>query len=194
VRVIARPKPLFLSAWLRHPLQTGALIPSSHGLSAAMARQIDPGAGLVVELGAGTGAVTMALRAAGLRSAQLVVVEKNRVLADALAQRFPMLQVMQGDAGRLRDLLRVDGRAIGTVVSSLPLLSMRALTRTRVLAQVFEVLGPGGKLVQFTYSPRPPVPQALADGLGIRGERVERVLWNLPPASVWVYRRLQWQH
>ena len=177
-----------LSAWLRNPLQTGALLPSGSGLAQAMAAQVEPGRGMVVELGAGTGAITHALIARGVTPQQLVLVEKDPVLAGTLKRCFPEAIVLCGDAARLKGLLNRAGVARpGTLVSSLPLLSMRSRTRTRVLSQIFGILDTRGMLVQFTYSPLPPIPDALGSALGISGTRVARVLWNLPPASVWVY-------
>ena len=48
-------------------------------------------------------------------------------------------------------------------------------------------LGPGGVLVQFTYSPLPPAVRAACAAFGWSGRRVAWVPWNLPPAAVWVY-------
>ena len=58
----------------------------------------------------------------------------------------------------------------------------------RVLIQIFSNLRVGGVLVQFTYSPLPPIPDVLAAALGVSGRRVARVFSNLPPAAVWVYQ------
>lgn len=181
----------FLSAWFCNPLRTGALCPSGPWLAQAMAAQVDPGrAGTVVELGAGTGAITRALLARGVEQERLVLVEKYPALVDLLKQQFPQATVLHADAAFLRKLLAGAGaESAGTVVSSLPLLSMGKLTRMRVLSQVFGVLGTGGTLVQFTYSPLPPIPGALETSLGVRGTRVAAVSRNLPPAAVWVYAR-----
>jgi phosphatidylethanolamine/phosphatidyl-N-methylethanolamine N-methyltransferase len=190
VSEILRLGPQFLAAWLRNPLQMGAMVPSSDLLAGAMAEQVDRSEGLTLELGAGTGAVTGVLLERGLEPGRLVVVEKDPVLAGRLTQRFPAVRVIAGDAGRLRSLVgRAGLEPVGAVVSSLPLLSMRKLTRTRVLAQVFAVLRADGLLVQFTYSPWSPIPESLADVLGVQGRQVARVIWNLPPANVWVYSR-----
>jgi phosphatidylethanolamine/phosphatidyl-N-methylethanolamine N-methyltransferase len=183
-------KPDFWSAWLRNPRQMGAVLPSSNDLATAMAAQVPADANLILELGAGTGAVTRALLASGITPDRLVVVEKDIRLAARLMHDFTALRVLAGDATRLRALLGLaHTEGVDSVVSSLPLLSMRAFIRTRVLAEVFAVLAPGGRLIQFTYSPKPPIPESLAEGLGVRGRRVARVLRNLPPASVWVYTR-----
>lgn len=186
-----RLKPQFLSAWLRNPLQMGAVVASSDELAHAMAAQVDADSQLIIELGAGTGAVTTALLARGIAPSALVVVEKDPELARQLARRFPSPPVITGDAARLLDLLgHIHSRPADAVVSSLPLLSMRTLTRVRVLAQAISALRPKGRFIQFTYSPKPPIPGPLAAALGVSGERVGRVLWNLPPASVWVYTKL----
>lgn len=180
----------FLSAWLRNPRQTGALVPSGSALATAMAAQVEPDNGLVLELGAGTGVITRALMARGVRPEQLVLVEKVPELAHQLHQRFSQVNVLCGDAGRLKKTLELEGiGSPATVVSSLPLLSLPGQVRLRILSQVFSLLGSGGQLIQFTYSPLPPIPPGLANSLVVEGKRVARVPWNLPPAAVWVYRR-----
>ncbi|MEJ2612970.1 MAG: hypothetical protein P8179_23650 [Candidatus Thiodiazotropha sp.] len=184
-------KPVFLSAWLRNPLQVGAVVPSSEVLTNAMAAQISLGSGLTVELGAGTGAVTSALLTRGVTSDRLIVVEKDHILAGKLALKYPELTVLQGDAARLQQLLRQSELGlVDNVVSSLPLLSMRSHTRIRVLSGIFNSLQPEGKLVQFTYSPRPPIPDRLASSLRVAGKRIDLIIWNLPPAHVWVYKHI----
>jgi phosphatidylethanolamine/phosphatidyl-N-methylethanolamine N-methyltransferase len=185
-------KPEFLSAWLRNPRQVGAILPSSGGLTNAMAAQVDKRSGLTIELGAGTGVVTSALLEKGISPEQLVVVEKDKILAGRLAHRFPSLTILEGDAARLQQLLRQsDLAAAYNVVSSLPLLSMRTHTRIRVLSEIFNSLHPDGKLIQFTYSLTPPIPDQLACSLQVNGHKIDRILWNLPPANIWVYRRNQ---
>lgn len=179
----------FLSAWLSAPLQTGALLPSGTALARAMAAQVDPGRGGVVELGAGTGAITRALLARGVMPEHLILVEKNPALFSEIESRFPGIVMLLGDVARLRRLLNRAGAAPpATLVSSLPLLGMAPRQRLRVLIEMFASLGADGVLVQFTYSVLPPIPQALADALGVSGARVARVFSNLPPAAVWVYQ------
>jgi phosphatidylethanolamine/phosphatidyl-N-methylethanolamine N-methyltransferase len=183
-------KPAFLSAWLRNPRQVGAVLPSSGGLTNAMAAQVNPETGLTIELGAGTGAVTSALLDKGVDPERLVVVEKDQILAKKLEHHFPTLKVLEGDAARLQQLLKQASLGLAdNVVSSLPLLSMRSHTRIRVLSEIFNSLHPEGKLIQFTYSPAPPIPDRLANSLQVSGKRIDRIFLNFPPAHVWVYKR-----
>lgn len=186
----------FLGAWLRNPAQTGALWPSGLSLARAMARQVDlHQAGPVVELGAGTGAITAALLARGLAPERLVLIEKDPALWHLLRQRFPDVTVLRGDAAGLAGLLSGAGiTQPGTVVSGLPLLSMPRRQRLRVLARIVACLDRDGALVQFTYSPWPPISAALGAALGVAGARAALVAWNLPPAAVWRYTRQQAEH
>jgi phosphatidylethanolamine/phosphatidyl-N-methylethanolamine N-methyltransferase len=157
-----------------------------------MAAQTDCGPGITIELGAGTGAVTSALLTRGIQPDKLVLIEKDRILAQSLSYNFPNLKVLEGDAVRLKTLLeRAEMGQVDNIVSSLPLLNMRHRTRMRILKQIFTILHPEGKLVQFTYSPRPPITERLAHSLDVDGERADRVMMNLPPAHVWVYKRRQ---
>jgi phosphatidylethanolamine/phosphatidyl-N-methylethanolamine N-methyltransferase len=160
-----------------------------------MADQIHFGSGTTIELGAGTGAVTSALLSRGIRPEQLIVIEKDHNLAQALSHHFPDLQVLDGDAARLAQLLqRSETGPIDNVVSSLPLLNMKRHTRFRILKQISSLLQPEGKFIQFTYSLRPPITEKQSLSLDINGQCTGRVLWNLPPAHVWVYRRTALGH
>jgi phosphatidylethanolamine/phosphatidyl-N-methylethanolamine N-methyltransferase len=186
---LARSRPQFFSAWVRNPLQMGAIAPSGDQLAAAMAAQVADVSGTVIELGAGTGAVTAALLARGIHPQQLLVVERDQRLAAQLARLFPTLRIIHGDAARLEKATRPFAAGpVDAVVSSLPLLSLHPVTRTRALLQAFALMRPGGRFIQFTYGPRAPIPERTALAMGVRGVRVARILRNLPPAAVWVYR------
>lgn len=164
------------------------MFPSGSRLAQAMAAQVDPARGLVVELGVGTGAITDALIARGVTPEQLILIEKDPALFNEMQRRFPGVTALHGDAAYLGQLLERAGvERPGTLVSSLPLLSMTRRQRLRVLIQMFASLAPGGVLVQFTYSPLPPIPDVLAAALGVSGTRAALVFSNLPPAAVWVY-------
>lgn len=180
-----------LGLWLRRPTSVGAVAPSSRKLAQAMAAQLDPGApGLVIELGAGTGNITEALAAALPRADELLVVEKEPSLCRILRERFPTLRIVEGDARHLSELIgQSEAASVRAVVSSLPFVSLRAETCRAILVECFRLLGSEGMLIQFTYSPRAPLPGRLCQELGIHGERRTWVLDNLPPAAVWVYRK-----
>lgn len=180
----------FIMAFLRNPRQIGSLIPSSERLAQAMVADIDPESDSVLELGPGTGVITHALLEKGLPPEKLWLVEKEPTLAARLNKQFPSVTTLCQDASRLILDECLTNQPISCVVSSLPLLNIRPFNRLKILQQVFQLLGDSGRLIQFTYSLKPPISQAMADNLGVRGERKTTVLRNLPPASVWQYRRV----
>jgi phosphatidylethanolamine/phosphatidyl-N-methylethanolamine N-methyltransferase len=179
---------VFLGRWLKAPHRIGALAPSSRYLARAMARQIDPRhARLVIELGGGTGSITRALLAAGLPAEKLIVVERDERLHRLLAERFPQLRVLHGDAAQLVQMLRPLGIAtVSAIISSLPLLSMPKRLRHRIVEQSFALLGERGSLVQFTYGIASPLPEREFPVAG----KVMGLVWrNIPPAFVWRFQR-----
>lgn len=185
---------LFLKRWLRRPLAMGAVMPSGRLLAEAMAKTaktvLEGRPGRVVELGAGTGEVTKALLAAGIAPERLILVERDPELAIFLRRHFPGLQIIEGDASRLRRLLADHGVAsVAAVVSSLPLLSLPAGVVDGIVDGTFEMLPRGGALVQFTYGPTPPVPRALRERLQLDAAHGKRIWRNVPPAVVWTFRR-----
>jgi phosphatidylethanolamine/phosphatidyl-N-methylethanolamine N-methyltransferase len=181
----------FLKLWLQRPTRLGAVVPSGRRLAAAMAAEIDTTApGAVVELGGGTGNITAALLDNGTDPGDIVVIEREPSLCRVIAARFPQIQVICGDATKLRSLLRRAGVGpVKAVVSGLPLLAIPKKAERLIVAQAFDVLADDGVLIQFTYGPKAPVSRSVASGLDIAGDRSHWVLDNLPPAAVWQYRR-----
>jgi phosphatidylethanolamine/phosphatidyl-N-methylethanolamine N-methyltransferase len=182
----------FFKIWLRRPGQLGAVLPSSRGLAAAVAACIDVHApGIVVELGGGTGKVTEALLDAGVPVGSLIVVECEPALCDVIAARLPDVRLLCADARDLKALLAQRGitEPVKAVVSGLPLLCLKRDDCQRILSAAFDIMGDGGDFVQFTYGPASPVPREVCQRVGISGRRARWIVSNLPPASVWHYRR-----
>jgi len=147
---------VFGNELLTSPGPIGAAVPSSRALARRIASCVpaDP-EGYVVELGAGTGAVTSALLERGLHPERIIPVELSSNMARHLSKRFPSLNVLDGDAATLRELLsrRAPQTAsrISHVVSSLPLRSMPVGTVARIAREIHRLLPPEGTLIQFTY-------------------------------------------
>ena len=172
----------------------GAVVPSGRLLGEAMARttlrEIEGRNGHVIELGAGTGQVTKALLAAGIRPERLALVERDPELAIFLRRHFRGPRIIEGDAARLTRLLAANHvDRVAAVVSSLPLLSLPAEVVNGIVHGVFDALPRGAALVQFTYGPTPPVPKGLRENLKLVGARGRRIWLNVPPAVVWTFRK-----
>lgn len=184
----------FFRQWLRNPLRTAALVPSSSELAAAMVAALPRGARRVIELGGGTGAITAALLDAGIPPDALLVLELNEELHAHLRARFPGVHAVLGDARSLPRLAADSGFLAGgpadAIVSGLGLLNMPPALQREILAAALACLREDGPFVQFTYGPLPPVAEAVVRELHLSVRRGEFVLRNVPPATVYVYRRV----
>src|SRR6202166_4868129 len=179
----------FIRSWIERPLSIGAVTPSGKNLARTMARYVDPNSsGPVVELGPGTGPVTEALVQAGVEPSRLVLVEFNPTFCRILRARYPDATLVQGDAYSLRRLLEtLLLQPAAAVVSGLPLVTKPIRMRLRLLRDAFDLMLPGAPFVQFTYSVASPLPKRFG---GFSVEASERVWMNIPPARVWVYRKM----
>ncbi|WP_144186153.1 class I SAM-dependent methyltransferase [Elioraea rosea] len=178
---------LFLRRWVANPLEMGSIVPSSPALGrrvAAAAKRIAAGAP-VVELGAGTGAITRALLEGGIAPARLTVVEIVPEMADVLAAAYQGVNVVCGDAWSLRTLLgpEATGR-VGAVVCGIPLVLLPR-PRQAALIEAIEDAAPGRGFLHYSYCITSPLPRAAH---GLEGRRLAWTPLNLPPASVWHYR------
>ena len=147
----------------------------------------------VIELGPGTGVMTRAILARGVKPDDLLLVELNPEMCHYMHNAFPTLRVCCADARELvskcLDSGFSDGGAADVVLSSLGLLSMPRDLQTGILKAAFDSLGPDGCFIQFTYGPACPVPREVLDELGLHATRGATVLRNVPPATVFVFRR-----
>ena len=181
------PLPTFIGSLCRNPSQIGCIAPSSPALARRIASLVDPASPSVIEIGAGTGAVTKALLDRGVAPEKLFAVELDARLAAYLRQQFPDVRVICGDASRLREMLPRDlWGQVDSVVSSLPLRNMRPEVRHALISSALHSLAPNGQLIQFTYRFRCPVPNT---GVPVTSERVQRIWNNMPPATVWRFRK-----
>ena len=184
---------IFFRQWLTRPLSTAALSPSGQFLNRCMVEAIPAGTRRVIELGAGTGALTRALIDHGIDVRDLLAIECNPSLHRYLVRRFPGLQVVCGDAREIGGMASVAAFAgtapVQAVVSGLGLLSMRREAQYAILSAAFGLLAEGGSFVQFTYGPVTPVAEEVMRRLGLRARRCGFTLRNLPPASVYLFTR-----
>jgi len=143
----------FWAAALRHPGQVGAIAPTSAAMAELLTRIVPrSGAPVVVELGAGTGAVTAVIDDRLPPDARHIAVELDPEMAAFLAQTHPGLEVIEGDAVKLGMLLAERGvHHADAVVSGLPWSLFDDWTQRAILDQVADVVGPDGAFTTFAY-------------------------------------------
>ena len=177
----------FIGRLITQPKTVGAIVPSSKALGRKMAEQIAiTEEGPILELGPGTGVATAALIARGAAPERITAVEYDPGFAQLIATRFAGVKVINGDAFALEKTLGERRREpfIGAI-SGVPLLNFSVEERQVFLNGVLARLKPGAPYVQFSYSLHCPV----APPSGVTVVQAAFVLFNVPPARVWVYRK-----
>ena len=176
----------FALGYLRDPRRVGAIAPASRGLAAAVAEEARRNrAPLLIEAGAGTGAITARIVRDCGDTARIVVYELDTHYARLLHQRYPGLEIRNQCVSMARRL-RPGADCPLTIVSSLPLLSMPQHERQTCVDTFLELLAPhaGSRLVQYTYA-HPWQRPFEVHGRALRWRRAASIWANLPPAHVW---------
>ncbi|WP_310618383.1 class I SAM-dependent methyltransferase [Flexibacterium corallicola] len=180
----------FIRSWAASPLQMGAVAPSSSALSKKIASFIpDDREGDVVELGPGTGAITKEILASGtIDGPRLTCLEYSHDFCNLLRGKYPDSNIIQGDAYNLKkSLSHIRSGSLSAVVSGLPMWPRPLEDRLRCVDDALDLLKPNAPFILYTYSLSSPIPKEDHPCQQMRGAWVWR---NLPPASVWVYRRV----
>jgi phospholipid N-methyltransferase len=145
--------------------------------------------GLIVELGAGTGAITAGLLKRGIPPGKLISVDCSPAMVRHLREHFPSIHALVGDAAQLEKLLKdhidLEKNPVSHVVSSIPLRLLTNKEVRNIAREVRRVLKTGGRFIQYTYDIRPTAHPAL-DEFKYLGSSV--VWMNIPPARVNVYK------
>lgn len=178
----------FFKGWIDKPKSVGSITPTSSIAARRMASVVDPDSGLpVLELGPGTGVVTRAILARGVKPENLYLIEYSPDFVKHLKAQFPSVNIIQGDAFDLDETLGDKrGLTFDSVVSGVPLLNFPTKQRIRYIEEVLGRIPPGRPIMQLTYGPFSPVPPGKGN---YKVEHYDFVLRNIPPTQLWVYRR-----
>jgi phospholipid N-methyltransferase len=149
---------LFLGKFVRQGTAIASLAPSSRWLSQATVRNIDwSRAGVIVELGAGTGPITRVIAARARPECRVIVLERDPDFCRLLRARFQQLQnfdIVEGDVRHLTAILSERGIGLADhIVSGLPVPSFPKDLRDSLFGAVGQVLRPEGTYNQITELP-----------------------------------------
>jgi phosphatidylethanolamine/phosphatidyl-N-methylethanolamine N-methyltransferase len=148
---------LFLKQVLRRNHTTGAVMPSGRPLATALCRYVGvtPTPQRILEVGPGTGAVTMTLVERMRAEDDLCLVEVNETFVAYLRRIFSDRVTLRSKAtrvvivhGRVEDLV---GDAYDVIISGLPLNNFTAPQVDQILQGFARLLKPGGVLSFFEY-------------------------------------------
>ena len=182
----------FFRAGLLNQGQTGGIMPSQRFLIGRMIAPVPVSyGGQIIELGAGTGALTLRL-AARCPRARVLACEINPVLARDTRECLKeagLLGLVEVLTGPAQPLLREMGRGgiakPDFIISGIPLANLGVDKTHALLDTIQQSLNQGGMYVQFQHS--------LLDRKHIRARfpnlRTVPVVLNFPPAFVYYARR-----
>lgn len=183
----------FFQQWLKHPLSMASIAPSGQQLGELMVAAMPVGSFRVIELGAGTGAITAALLRHGITPKALLAIEMNPVLYRMFQKRFPEIPVICGDARHLEAMIASSenfaDNQVDVVCSSLGFLTMPKDLQLEIMSAAFKALGDVGVFIQYTYGLANPLSDEVREGLGLHCRTAGLAWRNLPPARVYVYSR-----
>jgi phospholipid N-methyltransferase len=181
---------LFLRRAARHPDLLGAPAPTGPRLAARVAAVVPADRPVtVVELGAGTGALTTAIAARLAPGSRFVAIELDPALAAHLRTTRPDVEVVHGDAVDLAAIVAERGIGrIDAVVTSLPWTFLAPDARRALFADIARLLAPDGvfTLIRVLVA-LPGRVRVLRDDLAgaFTDVREDSPVWpNLPPAAL----------
>lgn len=184
----------FAKAFLRSPVHTAALFPSFPPLCRqAVAPLPDHGDPVVLDLGAGTGAVTDAVQEKLRGRGRHIAIEFDPAMAEVLQERHPEVEVICDDAHAAVEKLLADGVRADLSVSGLPWLVTSPKDRT-IFPLLARLAAPGGAVTQLAHAWIRPFPAAKQVQRNLEASFEEvvvtRTVWlNAPPAVVYIARR-----
>ncbi len=183
---------LFIKQLLARPGSTGAILPSSEGLSRKMVEFAAPGPDAVIaEFGPGTGVVTNILLNSLRPEQRFFAVEVNEDFARTLKNRFSNLHLHVGCASEVAAFCaKEEVDRVDCVISGLPWAIFPDELQTRILEGMTGVMPAGGVFVTFAYLQGLVMPagRLFKQKLKKHFSRVENsgVVWkNVPPAIIY---------
>jgi phospholipid N-methyltransferase len=180
---------LFLKKFMKHGTRVASITPSSMALASETCRMVDGSRPqTIVELGAGTGAITRAALKRMHPESRLIAFEIDPVFASILIEKCPKAEVVCGDAAEMVDHLRDRGvESFDLLLSGLPTPSLPPQVTESILSGLQE-MAPEAYFSQLTVMPW--VYKSKYERL-FEEVRFELVVRNLPPGGAYHCRRLK---
>lgn len=138
----------------------------------------------MLEVGVGGGAVTKNIEGLG---GFYLGIDVNKNLIDRAKKTFPQLSFAVADARYLSGTIK---EPVDIIVSSLGLRAMPAKMVADIFNEFNRVLSPSGRIVQYTYGPRDPVPKDTQEKLRFSSSSRGWTLRNIPPVQVFLYEKI----
>ncbi|MDZ5605713.1 rRNA adenine N-6-methyltransferase family protein [Bacillus pseudomycoides] len=168
----------FLTEFMKHPKNTGAIAPSSNRLAKKMVGAINfEEAKYILELGPGTGSFTREIIKRKKEHTIFILIEINEVFFNKLQKQFkndPSVLVIHGSAENIKKYmaeLKIEN--VDYVLSGLPFTSLPEEVSSRILSNVMESLQENGKFITFQYSL-------------VRKEFIEQFFPEILQSKVWI--------
>lgn len=185
----------FLKAFVTNPTKTGAIAPSSAGLSELITDTADlADVKAVVEFGPGTGVFTEKILEKKPKHAVFFAVELNEDFVSATRTRCPDALVYHDSATNTPQYLADHGlKQCDCVICGLPWASFNESLQNDLLDTIVDILAPGGRFLTFAYLQGLLLPagRRFRKKIQSRFEQVNttRTVWrNVPPAFVYCAR------
>ena len=178
----------FFQQFLKHPLQIGSVIPSSHFLEQRILEAAGVAtANTIVELGSGTGGTTRAILRAMPQHARLLSIEINPQFHSIVKEiEDERLIAHLGSACDVKEIMEQYGLAFPeAIISGIPFSTMGDHNGSKVVEAVASLLVPNGRFVAYQVSSR--IVSLCRPYLGDVNVSLE--LLNIPP--MWVYQWLK---
>jgi phosphatidylethanolamine/phosphatidyl-N-methylethanolamine N-methyltransferase len=178
----------FFKGMVSQPKKVGAIVPTSSITARRMASVINTHSGLpVLELGPGTGVITKAILAQGIKPENLTSIEYSTDFYQQLLRSYPGVNFINGDAFDIATTLGDQKDQIfDCVISAVPMLNFPMASRISMLEQLLDRLPPGRPVIQISYGPVSPI---VAQPSRYHIKHFDFVVRNIPPAQLWTYTR-----
>lgn len=179
---------LFLKKFLDKGTTISAAVPSSRALVKGVLKPIDfSKPSTIIELGAGTGAVTEEILERLRPHHRFAAVENDHDFCEVLRRRFPEVNILETDATRIREpLAHIGLHKVDYVVSGLPTPNLPRKAAARMWQWLRQSLAPDGLFLQITVAPL--IYRGFYERL-FESVEYRMVWWNIPPGGVYVCKR-----
>lgn len=147
---------LFTRKLLAKGRSIAAVTPSGETISRMMTREVEFSRPCtIVELGAGTGAITKVITSRLQQHNRFVAIELDQDFVEILRERFPNHTILRGDACDMEEpLAKLGIRKVDYVVSGMATPSLPVRSQERLHHWLRKLLDPNGKFIQITFVPR----------------------------------------